>query len=297
MLVETHSLTKTYGSVHALEACTLGVEQGEIFGLLGPNGAGKTTLLRLLLGMLHPTSGRATIAGLDCHRQSLAVRHRVSYLPGDARLFRQMRGRDVLKFFSEVRPGGNYSRSLVLAGRLELDLSRRVAFMSTGMRQKLALVAVLAPDTPLLILDEPTANLDPTIRGAVMELVREARSRGRTVMFSSHILSEIEEVCDRVVFLKAGRLAHSQVLADLRVRHRIRAALHGPLPPVPEAWAGDLKTRTSEDGQIAIDTRGDLSPLLGWLATLPIDHVSIEPIGLRAIYDALHDNRDPNSLE
>lgn len=296
VLVETYALTKTYGDVHALRNCTLSVEQGEIFGLLGPNGAGKTTLLRLLLGMLTPSSGRATIDGLDCHHQSLRVRRRVSYLPGDARLFRQMRGRDVLRFFADVRPGGDYQRSLTLAGRLELDLSRRVAFMSTGMRQKLALVAVLSPDTPLLILDEPTANLDPTVRGVVMDLVCEARDRGRTVMFSSHILPEIEEVCDRVVFLRDGQLAHTQVMTELRQRHRLRAVLHGEMPEPPPEIKSELTILQEEGGDVLIEAPSELSTLLSWLSTLPIERVTVEPIGLRAIYDRLHDETETAEL-
>ncbi|MCO6456981.1 MAG: ABC transporter ATP-binding protein [Pirellulaceae bacterium] len=288
MLVETHGLTKRYRQVTALSDCTLGVARGEIFGLLGPNGAGKTTLLRLLLGFLRPTAGRATVEGLDCHRQSVAVRGRVAYLPGDARLFRQMRGRDALAFFAGIRAGGSLARSRQLAERLELDLSRRVAFMSTGMRQKLALAATLAADTPLVILDEPTANLDPTVRGIVARLVLEARERGRTVMFSSHVLSEVEEVCDRVVILRAGQLVHTQPMAELRQRHRIRLQLPGELPPIPESLRGQLTIVARDDGAVTLETPSELSPLLGWLATLPLVDVRIEPVGLRSIYDHYH---------
>ena len=173
--VETQLLTKRYGGFTALDGCTLGVERGEVFGLLGPNGAGKTTLLRLLLGMLRPTAGHATIDGLDCYRQSLAVHRRLSYLPGEARLFRQLRGRETLKFFCDLRPEPSFPRALELAERLDLDLTRNVALMSTGMRQKLSLVAALAVETPLVILDEPTSSLDPTVRAEVIALVADAR--------------------------------------------------------------------------------------------------------------------------
>ena len=260
---------------------------------MGPNGAGKTTLLRLLLGYLKPTSGRAAINGLDCHRQSVRVRRIVSYLPGEARLFRSMRGRQVLAFFAEIRPGGNLQRSEELAERLELELSRRVAYMSTGMRQKLALAATLAAQTPLMILDEPTANLDPTVRGIVLSLVSEARQRGRTILFSSHVLSEVEAVCDRVAFLRAGRLVHVQPMAELRRRHRIRAQLKGRLPPVPEALEKDLSIHTEGDGQITIETPGELSPLLRWLSGVPLEQMAIEPVGLRTLYDRLHDEGLP----
>lgn len=288
MFVETQLLTKRYGHFAALADCSLGVEQGEVFGLLGPNGAGKTTLLRLLMGYLRPTSGSAAIDGLDCYRESVRVHQRVSYLPGEARLFRMMRGHDVLRFFTEVRKGGNFEYAIRLAGRLELDLSRRVAFMSTGMRQKLALAASLAADTPLVILDEPTANLDPTVRGVVAEMVKEAQKAGRTVMFSSHVLSEVEEVCDRVVILRRGKLVHTQVMTELRRRHRIKASLAGPLPAAPEHLSGQLTIRKGENGDVTIETPGELSPLLGWLATLPLTEVLIEPVGLRGVYDQFH---------
>jgi len=293
LLIETHALTKRYREVAALDDCTLAVGRGEIFGLLGPNGAGKTTLLRLLLGYLQPTSGRACIDGLDCYRQSVRVRRVVSYLPGEARLFRAMRGRQVLKFFAEIRPEGNLHRSIQLADRLELDLSRRVAFMSTGMRQKLALAATLAADTPLVILDEPTSNLDPTVRGIVLDLVAEARGLGRTVVFSSHVLSEVETVCDRVAFLRSGRLVHTQVMAELRLRHRIRARLIGTLPPAPEGLDRDLIVQTSSEGHVTIETPGELSPLLRWLSSAPLEQMSVEPVGLRTLYDRLHDEGLP----
>lgn len=288
MLVQTESLTKRYGTLTALDDCTLSVARGEVLGLLGPNGAGKTTLLRLLLGFLIPTTGRATIDGFDCHRDSVRVRERVSYLPAEASLFRQMRGRDVLRFFADVRAQGNFARSLALAERLELDLSRRVAYMSTGMRQKCALAATLATDVPLIILDEPTANLDPNVRATVLRLVAEARAAGRTVLFSSHVLSEVEEVCDRVVILRAGRLVHTQEMAELRSRHRIQATLHGTLPPVPESFAGRLTAVTADDGRVVWETPDPIAPLLGWLATLPLDDMRIEPAGLRSIYDRFH---------
>src|SRR5687768_2782689 len=188
-LVQSDSLSKRYGRFTALSNCTFEIARGEILGLLGPNGAGKTTLLRLLLGYLKPTGGAARINGLDCYRQSIAVHRQVAYLPGDARLFRQLSGRQTLQFFARLRQT-SLERSLQLAERLQLDLSRRVRQMSTGMRQKLALAVTLTPDVPLVILDEPTANLDPTVRRDVVELIREARDDGKTILFSSHVLSE-----------------------------------------------------------------------------------------------------------
>ncbi len=292
-LIETDGLTRRYGEFTALDACSLQVNRGEVFGLLGPNGAGKTTLLRLLMGFLRPSDGWAKIDGLDCYHESVQVHQRVGYLPGDARLFPGMRGRDVLKFFAGVRPGGDYRRSLDLAERLDLDLSRRVGMMSTGMRQKAALAAILAFDTQLLILDEPTANLDPTVRSEVAKMVLEARAAGRTVVFSSHVLSEVEEVCDRVVILRDGVLVHAQTMSDLRRRHRIRARSNDGKPLAelqPPGGSADISVQT-QGSEVMIETPGELAPLLGWLATLPLEEVRIEPVGLRSVYDQHHPPR------
>lgn len=281
-------MTKRYGGTTALDACTLEVGQGEVFGLLGPNGAGKTTLLRMLLGFLKPTSGTAMIDALDCYHQSVSVHARVSYLPGEVRLPRGWRGRDVLRFFSQVRGDESYERGLRMAERLDLALEKPTVAMSTGTRQKLALVAALAPLTPVVILDEPTSALDPTVRAEVLALVREARDAGRTVLFSSHVMSEVEEVCDRVAILRGGELVHLQDMLELRRQHRIRARLVGPLAPVPSDVLDQLDVATGAEGAISITTPGELSPLLAWLATLPLSEVQIEPVGLRAVYDRFH---------
>jgi ABC-2 type transport system ATP-binding protein len=287
-IVETRELTKHYGRLPALNDCTLSVARREVFGLLGPNGSGKTTLLRLLMGFLRPTRGRATIDSRDCYRDSVAVHSGVSYLPGDVRMVRGMTGRDVLMFFARLRGDTTATRSIQLAARLGLDLSRRVSQSSTGMRQKLALTAVLAADVPLLILDEPTSNLDPSVRATILAIIREAKSAGRTVIFSSHIMSEVEQVCDRVVILRDGQLVHDQAMSDNRKGHRIHASLNGPLPTVPDRLVGQVAIIKHADGRIAIDAPGDLAPLLGWLATMPLTNVHVEPIGLQAVYEKYH---------
>jgi ABC-2 type transport system ATP-binding protein len=175
-----------------------------------------------------------------------------------------------------------------LADRLELDLSRRVASMSTGMRQKLALSVTMAANTPLMILDEPTANLDPTVRAEVVAIVLEARQAGRTVIFSSHVLSEVEEACDRVLILREGRLAESIRMTDVREQHRIHAALRGSLSPLPADLAGETRVENGPDGGVTIHASGDLARLLGWLAEQPLTRLHIEPVGLRTIYERHH---------
>jgi ABC-2 type transport system ATP-binding protein len=288
VLVQTQSLSKRYGRVAALSDCTLAVERGEILGLLGPNGAGKSTLLRLLLGYLRPTSGSAAIDGLDCYRKSVDVHRRVSYLPGDARLFRHLNGQETLDFFTRLRPGALLSRALEIAERLQLDMTRPVGQMSTGMRQKLALAIALAPATPLLVLDEPTANLDPTVRRDVIELIREARTNGQTIVFSSHVLSEVEDACDRVVVLRGGVLVDSVRVADVRRQHRIQARLVGEMTQPPSSLSGNLAISRDSSGSVTILTSGDLAPLLGWLAEQPLESLQIEPVGLRTVYERHH---------
>ena len=292
--VETHSLTKRFGSFTALDNCSVSVQQGEVFGLLGPNGAGKSTLIRLLMGFLNPTSGSATVAGLDCYSQRVAVHEAVSYLPGDARLFRTMRGHGVLKLFASFRTNMKLDAARAVAERMELDLNRWVAFMSTGMRQKLALAIALSNDAPMLILDEPTANLDPTVRGRVIEMVAEAKSAGKTVVFSSHVLSEIEDVCDRVAILRSGKLVFQQSMADLKKQHRVRARLDGVLPEIPSQLK-DSVTITQTGSSVQIETPGELSNVLKWLSEAPLRDVYIQPVGLRAVYDRFHSDQTPAS--
>ncbi|MCA9175468.1 MAG: ABC transporter ATP-binding protein [Planctomycetales bacterium] len=284
-LVETRGLAKRYGEVAALRDCSLQVQAGEIFGLLGPNGSGKSTLLRILTGMVRPSGGTATIDGLDCWRDSIEVRRRTSYLPGDARLPRWRRGRDVLKLFADAR-GGDQERSFALADRLRLDLTRRVGMMSTGMRQKLAIAVVMAAPTRVVILDEPTANLDPTVRMEILELVREAKAAGRTVLFSSHVLAETEEICDRVLLLRHGVVVHVQDMVALREGHRVWIPRHElSQPERAEAELSQWGQVLAQADGWRLDIHHELPRALQGLAGLGISSLRIEPLGLRTLYE------------
>src|SRR5262249_34813883 len=207
---ETAGLTKHYGEVHALSDLTVEVRKGEVFGLLGPNGSGKTTTIRLILGLIRPTAGRASVAGHDCWDDSPRVRQLVSYLPGELRLYGSLTGLGTLRFLSDLRGGVALDRAVAIAEKvMKLDLSRRVRTYSTGMKQKLALAQVFADPVEILILDEPTSALDPSARAEILALVREARDvHKQTVIFSGHVLSEVEEVSDRVAIMSEGRLMH-----------------------------------------------------------------------------------------
>lgn len=289
MLVETDALSKVYGDIAALRDCTLRIEEGQIFGLLGPNGAGKTTLLRILMGFLRATAGMARIHGHDCWRESPLVHRHVAYLPGDVRLFRNMSVASFLRFTAELRDDRPLvQRGYDLCQRLDLPIDQRIALMSTGMKQKLALASTLAAQTPLTILDEPTTSLDPNVRQQVNALLREIRGQGRTVILSSHILPEVEETCDRVAVLKQGRIATMEQIDRTRWQHRVRGTYLGPRPVVPAQLADQLIEESTENGQVSYFVPGSLQPILGWLGTITWQDIRIEPVSLREIYDRYH---------
>jgi ABC-2 type transport system ATP-binding protein len=285
-ILQVEGLTKRYGRFAALNRCSLTIPAGSVFGLLGPNGAGKTTLIRCVLGFLKPTSGAAKIHGFDCVHQSLEVRRRVGYLPAESKLFRLMRGQDCLDFFTSIHPNGNLARALQISKRLDLDLSRRVAFMSTGMRQKLAIACVLGCPSPLMILDEPTANLDPSVRSVVLELVRETRNEGSTFAFCSHILSEIEELCDEVAILRQGSVVHTGQVASIRQIHRMKATTARRIPP--EALPPGTKCLAMTDTELLIDLPGTIDRYLDWIRAHGLTGVQMEMVGLRSLYESHH---------
>lgn len=290
VMVEATGLAKSYGKVCALQDCQLSVASGEIYGLLGPNGAGKTTLLRLLMGFLKPTAGRCSVRGLDCHENALAVHRQVAYLPGEVRLFRHMTGDEVVRFMTQSHPLGDSLLARTMARRLDVDLKRRVAECSTGMKQKIGLAAVLGITAPLLILDEPTSNLDPTVRTELLSVLREIKEQGRTVLLSSHVLSESEKSCDRVGILRSGRLAHVQVMEELREQHRIRAEVSGKTPTLPAGLQSSVTVASAEDEPLELYVNGELSVVLKWLAELDLQRIRIEPVALQVVYERIHGN-------
>ena len=289
--VETDQLSKSFGSFSALSNCSLTIEKGTIFGLLGPNGAGKSTLIRLLMGFLTPTSGRALINGLNCHQQSLAVRQVTSYLPGDARLDRQYRGRTILKLFTALRLDGCLTKALEIAEFLELDVQRKVGAMSTGMRQKLAVTIALANDAPLIVMDEPTANLDPTVRQQILGLLRLKREEGKTILFSSHILDEVESISDTVGFLKHGELITITEMATLRNNLRLTGSIQQTLPSIPKSLSDEIQLVKQAGNQITLEVKGDLLKSLEWLKQSNLSDIVIEPARLRSLYEDIHPER------
>ncbi len=286
MLLHTDHLTKCYNGFRALDDLNLSIAAGEIVGLLGPNGSGKTTALRLILGFLKPNAGRATVAGHDCWSDSVGARRHIAYLPGELRLYENMTGRQLVRFLGKLRGDEHCAEVDVLARRLDIDLDRPIAHLSSGMKRKVALLQVLVPHAPLLILDEPTNTLDPTMRDELLAQLRRARDQGQAVLFSSHVLGEVEQVCDRVAILQRGRLVHWQPMKELqqaRLVHVRFGSAADTLPNLP-----GLRVRAQDDGRVTWEHAGALPPLLEWLATQPVVDLRIEPLGLSGIYHRYH---------
>lgn len=296
-MIVTEGLTKRYGAVTALADVSLSVRQGEVFGLLGPNGSGKTTTIRCLLGFLKPTSGSAIVAGHHCWSDSLAVRRLVSFLPGELRMFGALSGLKMLRFLSDLRGGEPLDRAVALAEQvMKLDLRRKVRTYSTGMKQKLALAQAFADPVEILILDEPTSALDPSARAEVLELVRQARDvQNQTVVFSGHVLSEVEEVSDRVAIMSQGRLVH---LEDMHERRSLRMVLLRFAEGVPPSFPDDLEltVRERNGSTCLLEHRGRIGALLNWLSRSPIEDVAIGTDDLRSLYEQYH-NVKPAALE
>ena len=278
MLLHTQLLTKLYGQITALDRLDLDVAPGEIVGILGPNGSGKSTALRLMLGYLRPTSGHAAIAGHDCWADSVNARRHVSYLPGELRLYENMNGSQLIDFLSRLRQYPLTDRLHQLARNFDIDIERPLAQMSSGMKRKIALMQVLLPETPLVILDEPTNTLDPNMRDQLLVQLTDAKKRGQAVLFSSHVLSEVEQVCDRVAILQQGRLVHWQDMRELRAVRHVRVYLSQPVEVL--APLDKVKVLHRSGQELNFDYTGSLPELLRWLAELPVADLKIEPKGL-----------------
>lgn len=240
-VIETRALTKRYGSRTAVDSLDLSVQPGCVFGLIGPNGSGKTTTLRMLLDIIRPSSGQALVLGVPPRAGGPALRRRIGYVPGDLRLNGRASGRTLLEHFAQISAPVPAGRFETLAERLGLDLSRPVRSLSKGNRQKLGLVQAFMHDPDLLVLDEPTSGLDPLVQREFLEMVAEARAAGRTVLLSSHVLSEIQHSADQVAVLSLGKVVAQGDVASLRLNrlHHVRASV-AALPATESTLEKDL---------------------------------------------------------
>jgi len=264
--IHTEALTKRYGSTLALDSLNLTIEQGEVYGYLGPNGAGKTTTIRLLLGLHRPTSGSAALFGVDGWRDPVEAHRRVAYVAGEPFLWPALTGAETLTYLARLHGRVDTAYRDLLVERFKFDTSKKVRALSKGNRQKVQLVAAFGTRADLLVLDEPTSGLDPLMELAFRETVNEAKERGQTVFLSSHILSEVEAVCDRVGILREGRLVDQGTLTDLRHlrTQTIEVTFDGP-PPVLSNLPG-VETTAEGASTLRFEVTGDLHPLLTALA-------------------------------
>ena len=264
--IRTERLSKRYGETLALDALDLEVVPGEVYGYLGPNGAGKTTTIRLLLGLHRPTSGRAELFGVDAWRDPVAAHRRVAYVAGEPYLWPSLTGAETLEFLARVRGSVDVGYRDALVDRFQLDTAKKIRALSKGNRQKVQLIAAFASRAELLVLDEPTSGLDPLMEMVFREAVREARERGQAVFLSSHILSEVEAVCDRVGILRAGRLVDEGTLAELRhlSAQTVEVTFADGTPQLPSLPG--VHVVGAGERSLRFEVSGDVGPLIAALA-------------------------------
>jgi len=291
--IRTEKLTKRYGQTAALVSLDLEIEQGEVFGYLGPNGAGKSTTIALLLGLIRPTSGQAQIFGLDVWRDAPAVHRRVAYVPSEANLWPSLTGEEALRFLGNVHGSvdGAYREQLV--DRFELIADKKIRAYSHGNRQKILLIAAFASRADLLLLDEPTTGLDPLMEEVFRACVRDAHDRGQTVLLSSHILSEVDALCDRVAMLRGGRIVESgrlDVLRGLAALH-VHARLDSPVPDL-SGLAG-VKNVVVDGQTVECDVAGPIQPLLRVLTDAGVNHLMTSEPSLEELFLSHYGDRHP----
>jgi len=276
--IRTEGLTKRYGRVAALDHLDLEVAAGEVVGYLGPNGAGKTTTIRLLLGLIQPTEGRGEIFGLDCHRQPVETHRRLAFVAGEANLWPSLTGAETLHLLGRVQGEIDEAYRDELIRRFDLDPDKKVRAYSKGNRQKVILIGGLMARPDLLVLDEPTNGLDPLMEQAFRQCIHEARDRGQTVFLSSHIMSEVEALCDRVGILRDGKLIEMGTLAEMRHLSAVtvEATFDGS---VPDLGAVPGVSSVEADGRVVrCQVRGSVEPLLKVMAAAGVTHLlSREP--------------------
>jgi polyether ionophore transport system ATP-binding protein len=297
-VLQTRGLSKYYGSFAALDGLDLSIQKGEVLGYLGPNGAGKTTTIRLLLGLIKPTRGAATIFGMDAQTQKVEIHRRLAYVPGEATLWPSLTGMETLHLLAKVHGATDETYRAQLIKRFQFEANKKVRAYSKGNRQKINLIAAFATRAELLVLDEPTAGLDPLMEQAFRECVLEAKANGQTVFLSSHILDEVEALCDRVGILRAGKLVEVGTLAEMRHLSAltVQASFEGKPPRVDKiSGVSNVKVTGHE---LTCQVRGSIDELLGVLAAAhPKSLLSREP-SLEELFLSLYgseEERNPGS--
>ena len=262
--IHTEGLTKHYGDVKALVDLDLDIRPGEIFGFLGPNGAGKTTMIRTILDEIRPTAGKASIVGLDTHTQSVEIRKHIGYVPGDLAMYPNLTGRDTLTYFANLRGGVDWSYVETLADRLDADLEKKVGDLSSGNRQKVGLIQAFMNTPDVLIMDEPSSGLDPLVQREFQKMMREVAAEGRTVFLSSHTLSEVQRVANRVGIIRHGHLIAVETVADLRSKaiRTVNIFFDGPVDASAFEGLPGVREATSQNDHVTLSFDGQMETLL-----------------------------------
>ncbi|MBL8156654.1 MAG: ABC transporter ATP-binding protein [Anaerolineae bacterium] len=298
-VIEIEKLSKVYQksrteTIYALKDLDLSVHPGEIFGYLGPNGAGKTTTIRLLLDLIRPTHGRAAIFGQDVNQHSVALHQRIGFLPGELNLWKNLTGRQVIQYVARVRGGVDESYVRRLSERLQFDPTLRVRSYSSGNRRKLGLVLALMNQPELLILDEPTNGLDPLMQQIFNEMMLEIRGEGRTVFLSSHILSEVQSICDRVAILRNGELKAVETVTNLtHVDFRwVTVRLQQPVQPNQLGSIPGVSDISQTEGGLRLRLVGDFDPLLRALGPYYVQDMRVQEPTLEEVFLAFYGNHN-----
>ena len=284
-IVEVQHLKKYYGNARGIEDVSFTVEEGEIFGFIGPNGAGKSTTIRTLLALIHPTGGSATIFGKDCIQFAPEIAESVGYLPSEVFYYDGMRVQELLQYSASFYRKDCTPRIRLLAERLDLDLKKKIEDLSFGNRKKVGIVQALLHEPRLIILDEPTAGLDPLMQQRFFELLREENRKGAAVLFSSHVLSEVHKLCSRVAIIKEGRIVNVDTISALQENAYKKVALETRVPIQEETFTLEGATNLAIAGTTAsFIYRGGVNPLLRELSTLDLTNVSIVEPDLEEIF-------------
>ena len=297
--IETSHLAKSYGRARGIVDVTMCVEPGEVFGFIGPNGAGKSTTIRTLLGLIHKDSGEARVFGLDCERDRVKIAREVGYLPSEVRYYDGMRARDLVSYAASFYPdpAACRERGNRLAERLDLD--KRIDDMSLGNRKKVGIVQALLHNPRLVVLDEPTSGLDPLVQRTFFDLLREENERGATILFSSHVLSEVQRVCDRVAIIREGRIVRTQDVAELAASAVKRVAIE--LAGGAAADADELERLGAQDveadgAHASFLFSGGANALVSALASLDLANVDVSEPSLEEVFLRYYGDAAPDAV-